>query len=134
MKLDLATEGLETAADTVDTAAQRLRGVASEIVPHGNSEGDARSARIAAGTLASVSSSLETVAESARASGLAIRDRGRDAARALDRGERVLREDGLTGAAVHVGYHARRHAGKLAAAAGASLLALWALSRRSRDA
>lgn len=80
----------------------------------------------AADTLAVLSDSLETAAEGARATGNAVRDRGRDAARALARGERTLRRDGLPAATVRVGLLARRHAGKIAAA-GVGLLTFLAV-------
>lgn len=109
-----------------ETATQ-VRQVASNLLTRSEKE-PRRAAVAAAEALAAVSDSLEAVAEGAGASGRALRDRGRDAARALSRGERVLREDGLTGAAVGTAILARRNAGKIALA-GAGILTLVALGR-----
>jgi len=135
MKTTTATEGLHSAADNMAQTAGELRRIASDLVHRADddSEEEGRRARMAADALGSVSDSLETVAESARASGLALRDRGRDAARALERGEQVLRTSGFPGAAAEVALMARRNAGKMALTAGASVLALAALRRARRS-
>ena len=135
MKTKTATDGLHTAADDMAQTAGRLRQIASDLVHRADddSEDEGRKARMAADALGAVSDSLETVAESARASGLALRDRGRDAARALERGEKVLRTSGFPGAAAEMALLARRNAGKIALAASAGTLALVALRQARRN-
>ncbi|MEJ2206358.1 MAG: hypothetical protein P8170_19885 [Gemmatimonadota bacterium] len=107
--------------------ATQIRRVASHLLTRSEKE-PAGAAVAAAEALSAVSDSLETVAEGAGASGRALRDRGRDAAQALSRGERVLREEGLPGAVAGTAAVARRNVGKLALA-GAGVLTLVAFSR-----
>lgn len=82
-----------------------------------------------ADALARMSDSLEWAAEIAETSGMALRDQARDAANALSRGERVLREEKFTGAAARAALRSRRKRSTLLAVAGGGLLA-FLLSRR----
>ena len=89
-------------------AAHRVRYLASDVVSRSNGGVSAR----AADALGIVSMSLATAAEGARITGNALRDRGRDAARSVGRGERILRESGFGGAAVAGWVLLRRHSRK----------------------
>ena len=102
---------------------------------HPSNDGtQARMTQLTADALGATSETLATVGERARKSGLALRDRGRDAARAASRGERVLREEGVRGGAVRLGGMARRHAlGIVLVATGvaaAVVLGRWGLRDR----
>ncbi|HKJ01149.1 MAG TPA: hypothetical protein VJ997_01805 [Longimicrobiales bacterium] len=125
-----ATQQLQDAADRAAGAARKVRGAASDLVSDAD---DSRggTAGMAANALSTMSDGLEALAESARASGFAMRDRGRDAAKALSRGERVLREGGLPGAAVGTAVLAKRHA-KTIAVAGIGLLTFLVVRRLNR--
>lgn len=81
--------------------------------------------------MGAMSSSLETMAEGARTSGFALRDRGRDAARALARGERRVRERGVLRATLGTALLMRRNVKRIALASGA-LFALFAARRKLR--
>jgi hypothetical protein len=123
-----ASDGLHTAANRVSESARQVRGLATDLLH--KSEGEENVAtRVAADTLGAMSASLEAVAESARASGFVLRDRGRDAARALGRGERLLRERGLTGAAIGTAALVQRHA-RAIGLSGAAVIALAVMRRR----
>jgi len=96
--------------------------------------GDRERAALPADVLGAVADSVEAVAEGCRTSGMAIRDRGRDAARAMRRGERVLRESGYLGGALRVAGMTRRHLRALALT-GAGVVAAVVLYRKlNRDA
>lgn len=115
----------------VDRTAKNARKAASNLKARTRGNGRA-AADAAAGAMRAVSSSLEALSNGARTSGLVLRDRGRDVARKIARGERVLRERGFGGAARDIGAMSRRNAGKLAIA-GAGLVTLLAWRRRNRD-
>lgn len=135
MKKEDAGTVLEAAAKRVNDAARDIRDMASDVVG-GSDENEGGRARATADALGVVSNSLEKVADGARASGLAVRDRGRDAARALSRGERVLRDGGYPGAAVGLALLARRNAGRIAAVGagvGAFIALRSLLSRRGGE-
>lgn len=121
--------GLHVAADRLSESARQVRRLASDLTGRPDRDDERRSARIAADALGAMSASLEAVAETARASGYALRDRGRDAALALGRGERLMRERGWTGAAVGTVALVQRNARKIAVT-GAALIALAVVSRR----
>lgn len=76
-------------------------------------DGDRRADRVA-DALARVADSLESMAESARASGMAVRDRGHDTAMAFRRGERILRKSGFAAATAQLAVAARRNARRIA--------------------
>lgn len=83
-------------------------------------------------TLSALSDSLDTAGAAARRSGLAVRDRFRDSARALERGGRVVRTSGIAGAVTASVLAFRRHKKALLGTAGAlagSVLALGLLRR-----
>lgn len=122
------SEGLHTAANRVGESARHVRGMASDLL-HKADDADHVTTRVAADALGAMSASLEAVAESARASGFALRDRGRDAARALGRGERLLRERGLAGAAIGTASLVQRHA-RAIGLTGAALITLAVVRRR----
>ena len=87
-------------------------------------EGDDRKVTEAAAsaaerTLSTLSGSLDTAGEAAHTTGMAVRDRFRDSARALERGGRVLRTSGIGGAAAAAALSARRHRKALMGTAGA---------------
>lgn len=115
----------------IRSAAAQVRGVASNLVDSSDNEPGGGALR-AADTLAAVSDSLESIADRVGAGGLAVRDRGRDAARALGRGERSLREAGWPGVGVELAILARRHAVALTLG-GAALVGLLALNRIRGD-
>jgi hypothetical protein len=117
------------AADRVSVSARQVRKLAADLAGRSDGSDERRSARIAADALGAMSASLEAVAETARASGFALRDRGRDAALALARGERLMRERGWTGAAVGTVALMQRHGRKIAVT-GAALIAVAAWRRR----
>lgn len=133
MQATSTEEELNTAADRVRRTAHEIREMATGVLTR-SSENDADSgkAQKTADALAVLSDSLETVAEGARTSGLAVRDSGRDAARAVARAERVLRDAGFVGASAALAVRARRHATGLALA-GAGMLALALIVRRTRS-
>ena len=76
--------------------------------------------------MATLSDAMERSAEKARVSGLTFWDRGRDAAKALSRGERLLRDRGFKGVAAHVAMPSRQRTAVLALLGGglAALLLL----------
>jgi len=78
-------------------------------------------------TLATLSGSLDTAGEAAHSTGMAVRDRFRDSARALERGGNVLRTSGISGAAAAAALTARRHKKALIGTAGAIAGGLFAL-------
>ena len=129
--------GLEAAAKRLDHTAKDLRKRTGELLsrkesPDDDAEG-AGSAEFTADILAALADSLEAMAEGARASGMALRDRGRDAARAIHRGERVLREGGYVEGAVRATSMARRNLRALALT-GAGVVAAVVLYRKlTRD-
>lgn len=134
MKIRAAGGGLNTAVERVGESAQHVKGLALGVVRKSRGDGGGRrrtGAVIAASTLGAMSSSLETIAEGARTSGFALRDRGRDAARALARGERRVRERGLLRAALGTALLVRRNVKRIAFASGA-LFALFAAKRKLR--
>ena len=120
------------AIDHIHATADHARVRAAEAWEHveRRGRGDATAKR-AAGAMGRVSHSLERMAEAAHASGLAVRDRARDSARALSRGERTLRREGFSGAAARTALRARRHL-KTAAVIGGSIVAFVLLRRRLR--
>lgn len=126
----IASEQTRDVANRVGRVADRAREAASDAIPRRSEPG--RGAALAASAIGVASTSLETVSERAQLAGNALRDRGRDAARALGRGERVLRERGFGGAAGHTATFARRHARKLAVAV-AGLLTLFTMRRLRRN-
>jgi len=132
MKASLANDRLHAAVDRANEAADRIREMSSELLRRsdGTEQKDGM-AQHAAGAMAALSHSLEVAAESARVSGLALRDRGRDASRAVSRGERLMRERGFKGAAAHIAMRSRQRR-TLLALAGGGLLAVLALRFRKR--
>ena len=86
-------------------------------------------------TLSALSGSLNTAGDAARNVGAAVRDRLRDSARAVERGGRTLRDDGVKSAATTAVQRARRHQktllGTIGAVAG-GLLAVGAVRRVRR--
>lgn len=124
------TEQIQEATDRAASAAKAVQSAASDLV-RGSDADRGGAADRAASALSTMSDGLEALAESARATGFAMRDRGRDAANALSRGERVLREGGLPGAAVGTAVLAKRHARKIAVA-GMGLLTLLVVRRMNR--
>lgn len=133
MKADSSHEKLSSAADRVSRTAEEIREMATGLLNRSD-DGDADSGKAerTADALAVLSDSLETVAEGARRSGLSVRDRGRDASRAVARAERVIRDTGFVGASAAAAVRARRHATGIALA-GAGMLGLALLLRRSRS-
>ena len=121
-------DAIEHIHATADHARVRTA-EASEHVEH-RGRGDATTKR-AAGAMGRVSDSLARMAEAAHVSGLAVRDRARDSARALSRGERILRREGFSGAAARAALRARRHL-KTAAVVGGSIVVVVLLRRRIR--
>lgn len=135
MKADSSHEKLSSAADRVSRTAEEIREMATGLLNRSDDEdADSGKAERTANALGVLSDSLETVAEGARRSGLSVRDRGRDASRAVARAERVLRDTGFIGASAAAAVRARRHATGIAlAGAGMLGLALVMRSRRSDD-
>lgn len=128
------TDEVSRAADRVATTAADIRRKAAALVRRdgGDADGEARDrAARTADALGRISDSLEALAEGARKSGLVLRDRGRDGARALERGERTLREGGFLGAGARLAVLARRNAAVLVGGALATA-AVVALLRRTR--
>lgn len=115
-------EGLTAAADRLAEGSSRMRELATSVRRNrtGNGKG---TADFAADALSVMSRSLAAVADGAHAAGLSLRDRGRDTARALSRGERALRTTGLTGAAATAALCVRRNAGRIALVGGGLLAA-----------
>lgn len=134
MRAEPSNEKLKSAADRVSKTAQEIREMATGLVSRSNDEGadDSGKAERTADALGVLSDSLESVAEGARRSGLSVRDRGRDASKAVARAERVLRDTGFVGASAAAAVRARRHA-KGIALAGAGMLGLALLMRRRRS-
>jgi len=122
------SDAIEQVHATVDHARVRAVEALEHVERRGS--GDATAKR-AAGAMGRVSDSLERMAEAAHVSGLAVRDRARDSARALSRGERTLRREGFSGAAARAALRARRHV-KTAAVIGGSIVAVVLLRRRLR--
>ena len=112
----------ETMAKRLDHTAHSVRNRTEEWLSRKADGQGGGSAMFAADILSSVADSVEAIAEGCRASGMAVRDRGRDAARAMHRGERVLREGGYLGSALRVAGMARRNLRGLAIT-GAGVLA-----------
>ncbi|GEM_PF-2372806 len=123
----------ETAAKQLDHTAQSIRNQAGELLARKEDGKGGGRAAFTADILAAVADSVEAMAEGCLASGMAVRDRGRDAARAMHRGERVLRESGYLGGALRVAGMTRRHLRGLAVT-GAGVVAAVVLYRRlNRD-
>lgn len=118
----------ETTADRteerVNAVAEQLRDGASDLL-EGSGKRSARGekAKRTASAMAWASDSLEDIGEGVRQSGLAVRDRARDSAKALSRGERILREGGFPGASARIALRARKHATTMAIVAGGVLAA-----------
>jgi len=130
MKGSVANDRLHAAVERANETADRIREMSSELLRRSDgTEQQDGMAQHAAGALAILSHSLDLAAESARVSGLALRDRGRDASKAVSRGERLIRERGFKGAAAHVAMRSRQRRTVLALA-GASLLGVLALTLR----
>jgi hypothetical protein len=123
------TKRLDKATETVREAAARIRSSAHDLLDGESRDDDPDASVRAADALAALSRRLEEVAEGARRAGLTIRDRGRDGARALERGERTLREGGFVGGAARSLVLAKRHAAGIAVGA-AALAALVYIARR----
>jgi len=134
MKGSVANERLRAAVERANETADRIREMSSELLRRSDgTEQEDGMAQHAAGALATLSHSLELAAESARVSGLALRDRGRDASKAVTRGERLIRERGFKGAAAHVAMRSRQR-NTLLVLAGGGLMAILALQlRKSRQ-
>ena len=115
-------EELTSAGNRLTEGAHRMRGLATGIRRNRTGSGKA-TAELSADALAVLSRSLASVADGAHAVGLSVRDQGRDAARALSRGERALRTTGLTGAAASAALSVRRNAGRIALVGGGLLAA-----------
>jgi hypothetical protein len=119
-----------------DRTGRRLRDRAEALLSReeDGEGGDRGRAALPADVLGAVADSVEAVAEGCRTSGMAVRDRGRDAARAMRRGERVLRESGYLGGTLRVAGMTRRHLRGLALT-GAGVVAAVVLYRKlNRDA
>lgn len=125
-----ATQRLSDATDRVRATAKRIRASAHDLLDRGEPADDPDAAVRAADTLAALSRRLEEVAEGAHSAGMAVRDRGRDGARALERGERTLREGGLLAGAARAAFIAKRNVGVLALG-GAAVAALVMVARRA---
>jgi hypothetical protein len=123
----------ETTAKRLDHTAQSIRNRTTKLLSRqGDGTGNGR-AKVPADILATVADSVEAVAEGALVSGMVVRDYGRDAARAMHRGERVLRQSGYLGGAFRIAGMARRNLRGLAVT-GAGVAAAVVLYRRiSRD-
>jgi hypothetical protein len=112
-------ERLHAAVDRVNETARQIRASSARLVDwNGGGQDPDGKAEQAAEVLARLSDSLERAGENAMASGLAVRDRSRDAARALSRSKRVLRDGGFRAAAAQVATHPRRRPLLLALGAG----------------
>lgn len=135
MRAETSHEKLNAAVDRVSQTAEEIREMATGLLSRSDGEdADSGKAERTADALGVLSDSLETVAEGARRSGLTVRDRGRDASRAVARAERMLRDTGLVGASAAAAVRARRHARGIAlAGAGLLALAFFMRSRRSDD-
>ncbi|TVR61876.1 MAG: hypothetical protein EA422_12080 [Gemmatimonadales bacterium] len=113
MKDAPSSDRLRSAVDQVNETARQIRRSSSQLLSrtNGNSkeagDGDGGAHRTAQ-ALAHLSDSLERAGQAAMNSGLAMRDRSRDTARAISRSERVLREQGLRGAAARAATHPGR--------------------------
>ena len=134
MKGSVANDRLHAAVDGANETADRIRQMSIELLRRSDgTEQQGGMAQHAAGAMATLSHALELAAESARGSGLALRDRGRDASRAVSRGERLVREGGFKAAAAHIAVRSRQRK-TLLALAGGGLLAVLALQfRKSRQ-
>ena len=100
-------------------------------------ESDAGKEAAAAGALSALSDSLDRVGEATRHAGMAVRDRLHDSARAVSRGESVVRRTGMTGALAAATLRLRRSKAMAVGALGAVTAGLVALgvgiARRNRD-
>jgi hypothetical protein len=109
--------------------------VRSSLIPRmtrsGGDQDGRGAAACAAIALGAASRSLDAAADGALTAGLFVRDRGRDAARALSRGERILRKSGIVGATVSTAMWTRRNAGGIVLL-GAGVLAAVLVGRRAR--
>lgn len=110
MKNSSTTDRFRKAVDQVNETAKKVRKSATQLVGRAGDEekGANGKAEQMAAALSRLSDSLERAGENAMASGLAVRDRSRDTARAVSRSERILREQGLRGATARVVAHPRR--------------------------
>jgi hypothetical protein len=124
-----AKQRLDEATETVRHMAEQIRASAHGLLDGDDAGGDPDASVRAADALAALSRRLEDVAEGARRAGLAVRDRSRDGARTLERGERTLREGGLLAGAARSLVLAKRNAAGLAVGA-AALAALVYVARR----
>ncbi len=117
---------LHAAVDRVNETARQIRESSVRLVDRNGRAGEegGGTAERAAQVLSLLSDSLERAGESAMASGLVLRDRGRDAAQAVSRSERVLRKGGFRGAAVRAATHPRRGAYLVALGAGTAVALL----------
>jgi hypothetical protein len=129
MSTSTPTERLDHAVESVRRAAQRIRHSAHELLDDDQPDHDPGASVRAADALGALSRRLEEVAEGAGRAGLAVRDRGRDGARTLARGERTLREGGLLAGAARTLVVARRNAVGIGLGA-AALAALVYVARR----
>lgn len=115
---------VEETEGRVHAVADDLRDRTSDLLKRGgqgNSRGE--KAKRTASALAWASDSLEDIGEGVRETGLAVRDRARDSAKALSRGERILRDGGFPGASARIALRARNHAKSIAVVAGTVLAA-----------
>ena len=88
-------------------------------------------------TISTLSGSLSTAGDAARNAGAAVRDRLRDSARAIERGGRSLRQNGVRETAATAAQGARRHRKRLLGTLGAvasGLLAVGVMRRGFRRA
>ena len=85
-------------------------------------------------TISTLSGSLNDAGDAARDAGAAVRDRFRDSARAIERGGRALKDNGVRGTATAAAQGARRHKKTVLGTVGAVAGGLFAfvLARRAR--
>jgi len=126
----MARDTLRTAAERLSATAEQIRETATGLLGHQEERNGRSGAEVAADALRAASHSIEVVAEGVRRSGLAVGDRGRDASRALARGERVLRQGGFREAGIRTAVRARRNAGRLLLTGAGVLVVLLLRSRR----
>lgn len=124
-----ARESLRAAARRLSATADQVRDTATGLWTRSEEKEDRSGSKVAADALRAASRSLESAAAGIRRSGLSLGDRGRDASRALSRGERILRQGGFKEAGVRTAVRARRNAGGLLLA-GAGVLAVVMFRRR----
>jgi hypothetical protein len=125
----MARDTLRSAAERLSATAEQIRETATGLLGHQEERNGRSGAEVAADALRSASHSIEVAAAGIRRSGLVLGDRGRDASRALARGERVLRQGGFREAGLRTAVRARRNAGRLLLTGAGVLVVLLLRSR-----